>query len=170
MGNEQSMSHSDHRISPYSSATGGYQKPTKSVLRKSRSIRHVSNELSDQDNIAASSASQSRYIPNMNPRTAGNGLIMPTRPYGRYGSTDNKMVGSTGTESPQWGWYINTTPPTPELYSSKSSNPMMKGSGSQISSRSSGTSDPKSCQNQVFQNLQNSKKTNPVGGWTSIPI
>lgn len=168
------MSHSDHRISPYSSATGDYQKPTKSVLRKTRSIRHVANELSDQDKTTASPGTQSRYIPNMNPRTAGNGLIMPTRPYGRYASADNKMLGSSGTESPQWGWYINTTPPTPELYSSKSTisnSQLMKVDHNDSKNRHNSTnSDPKSCQNQVFQNLQNSTKANPVGGWTSIPI
>jgi hypothetical protein len=178
MGNEQSMSHHEHNISPYSSVTGSLHKPTKSALRKSRSFRSESNGLSDHDRNTASTSS--RYIPNMNPRTAGNGLIIPTRPYGRHTSVDSKMLGSNGSEmSPQWGWYINTTPPTPELYHSRSTSKsllsstappkhqLMKGdSTNKISSNSDG----KSCQNQVFQNLQNSNKANPMAGWTSIPI
>lgn len=174
---EESMSHHEHNISPYSSVTGSFTKPTKSAMRKSTSVRSESHGLSDQDR---NTASTSRYIPNMNPRTAGNGLILPTRPYGRHSSVDNKMLGSNGSEmSPQWGWYINTTPPTPELYHSRSTSKsllssnappkhqLMKGdSTNNISSNSDG----KSCQNQVFQNLQNSNKANPMAGWTSIPI
>lgn len=181
MGNEQSISHQEHKISPYTAATGSYQKPTKSAMRKSRSIRQNSNLLSEQDKSTA--GTQSRYIPNMNPRTAGNGLIMPTRPYGRYTPGDNKMLVSSsgGTESPQWGWYINTTPPTPELYYNRSisqsfqssatipKNQLVKVDPTKNVTQTS-TRDVKLCQNQVFQNLQNSTKTNPVGGWTSIPI
>ena len=182
MGNEQSISHQDHKISPYTAATGGFQKPTKSAMRKSRSIRHDSHLLSDQDKNTAG-ATQSRYIPNMNPRTAGNGLIIPTRPYGRYNTSgDNKMHGNSGTESPQWGWYINTTPPTPELYYSRSmsqslnnsatisKNQLVKVDPAKNTTQASNRSDGKASQNLVFQNLQNSTKTNPVGGWTSIPI
>jgi len=183
MGNEQSMSHHEHNISPYSSVNGSFHKPTKSAMRKSRSIRDEAHKLSDQDRNTAGSVS--RYIPNMNPRTVGNGLIIPTRPYGRHTSVDTKMLGSNGSEmSPQWGWYINTTPPIPELYHSRSTSQLLSSQKHQliqsdaisnvtqasstrlISSNGGG----KSCQNQVFQNLQNSTKTNPMGGWTSIPI
>lgn len=173
--NDESISHHDHSSHPYSSVTASAHKPTKSAMRKSRSIRQdVSHGLSDQDRNTAETA---RYIPNMNPRTAGNGLIMPTRPYGRYPS-DNKL-GSNGSEmSPQWGWYINTTPPTPELYhnrpASQSLSSLATTSKHQLKSDNasvtSGTSDGTSCQNQVFQNLQNSSKTKRMGGWTSIPI
>mmetsp|Transcript_12404 Transcript_12404/g.31263 ORF Transcript_12404/g.31263 Transcript_12404/m.31263 type:complete len:311 (+) Transcript_12404:196-1128(+) len=169
--------HQDYNVSPYKAATGSYQKPTKSAMRKSKSSRHDSNGLADQDEPTPGA---SRYIPNMNPRTAGKGIIMPTRPYaGRYTPGDNKMLGSSGTESPQWGWYINTTPPTPELYHSRSGSSLNSATipknhltkvGPNSPTRTARNSDAKSCQNQVFQNLQNSTKANPVAGWTSIPI
>jgi len=185
--NDESISHQEHNNSPYSSVTGGFQKATKSAMRKSISIRHASHELSDHDRNTTRNAS--RYIPNMNPRTVGNGLIIPTRPYGRPTSVDNKMLGSNGPEmSPQWGWYINTTPPTQELYHNRSTPQSLLSSASPpklslikcddtngISQTQSNrpiqsTRDSKSYQNQVFRNLQNSTKTNPMGGWTSIPI
>ena len=176
MGNEQST-HQDYNVSPYKAATGSYQKPTKSAMRKSKSSLHDSNGMADQDEPTPGA---SRYIPNMNPRTAGKGIIMPTRPYaGRYTPGDNKMLGSSGTESPQWGWYINTTPPTPELYHSRSGSSLNSATipknhltkvGPNSPTRTARNSDAKSCQNQVFQNLQNSTKANPVAGWTSIPI
>lgn len=180
--NDESIPHQDHTISPYKAATGSFQKPTKSAMRKSRSTQHDSHGLSEQDK---STPGTSRYIPNMNPRTAGNGFIVPTRPYGgRYTPGDNKIVGSSGTESPQWGWYINTTPPTPELYHSRSMSSQASLNAATIPKNqltkidpfknptiaSTRNSDAKSCQNQVFQNLQNSTKANPVAGWTSIPI
>eukprot|EP00536_Pseudo-nitzschia_multiseries_P013903 jgi/Psemu1/310369/fgenesh1_kg.629_\ len=154
-------------------------------MRKSRSIRQEVGELSHQERITSTGAS--RYIPNMNPRTAGNGLIMPTRPYGGHASVENKTHGPSSAEmSPQWGWYINTTPPTPELYHKRSyscSSALNKHqsmkcdpTGSSYETQTSSTvptpntTGGKSCQNRVFQDLQNSKKTNPMGGWTSIPI
>mmetsp|Transcript_19095 Transcript_19095/g.53188 ORF Transcript_19095/g.53188 Transcript_19095/m.53188 type:complete len:186 (+) Transcript_19095:285-842(+) len=185
MGNQQSTLHHDPNSNPYSSATSSLQRPTKSAMRKSRSVRHEAGGLSHQDRITSVGAS--RYIPNMNPRTAGNGLIMPTRPYGGHPSVENKTHGPSNAEmSPQWGWYINTTPPTPELYHKRSSscssalnkqqqtvNFDSNTNGTQKSSATpaaSNTIDAKSCQNQVFQDLQNSTKRNPMGGWTSIPI
>mmetsp|Transcript_13004 Transcript_13004/g.29961 ORF Transcript_13004/g.29961 Transcript_13004/m.29961 type:complete len:319 (+) Transcript_13004:261-1217(+) len=181
--NDESVSHNEPHNSPYSRATGSLHKPTKSAMRKSRSIRQEADGLSNSVPI------KSRYIPNMNPRTAGNGLVIPTRPYGRHTSGDKKLASNSAEMSPQWGWYINTTPPTPELYHSRSSlhtlpsavptkkNQSKKSDASnendtqaQSSRCMSNAIDGKTCQNQVFQNLQNSTKTNPMGGWTSIPI
>jgi len=181
MGNGQSVLQHEPN-NPYSSATASFQKPTKSAMRKllSQSIRQEADVLSHHDRTT-----KSRYIPNMNPRTAGNGLIIPTRPYGGHTSVDKTAASSE--MSPQWGWYINTTPPTPELYHSRSSSLSSSSSSAPskhqstkgdttdgiqtLSSRSdSSTIDGKSCQNQVFRNLQNSTKTNVMEGWTSIPI
>ena len=178
MGNEQSSMNHEHNRSPYSSVTGSSQKPTKSAMRKSS--RHQAHELPDRDR---NSVGRSRYIPHMIPRTAGNGFIIPSRPFGKHTSIENNMLCSNGSEmSPQWGWYINTTPPTPELHHSRStSQPLLSSDtqqndhlieGDQMSL--TGTilceGGNKSCQNQVFQNLQNSTKTKCMGGWTSIPI
>lgn len=74
-----------------------------------------------------------RYLPNMQP--AGKSLLVPTRPFGHPGFPHHQHrqsdPGPNGTAaaataaaaaemSPQWGWYINTTPPTPEMYHSSS--------------------------------------------------
>ncbi|VEU39965.1 unnamed protein product [Pseudo-nitzschia multistriata] len=167
--NDESVLHHDPNSNPYASATA---KPTKSAMRKSRSIRHVAGRLAHQERITP--AGTSRYIPNMKPRATGNGLIMPTRPYGGHPSVDNKANGTNGAEmSPQWGWYINTTPPTPELYykhSASCSTAVRKQVSEKAVPTASGITDGKPCQNRVFQDLQNSTKTNPMGGWTSIPI
>lgn len=178
---DESVSHHDPTSNPYSSANGNLHKPTKSAMRKSRSIREVSDRLVQNDGNNSINMGRSRYIPNMNPRIAGNGFILPTRPYGGHSSVDGKAPGPNSADmSPQWGWYINTTPPTPELYHSRtsslstidnSSHKLTKGvtqSGKPVAKTAA--ADGQSCQNQVFQNLKNSTKSNPMGGWTSIPI
>jgi len=189
MGNEQSVSYRDNDSSPYSSVTESFKKPIRPATRKSSSIRYESHESSGRDrrNTAGTTSS---YIPNMNIRTAGNGLIIPTTPYDRHSSVDKQMLGSHESDmSPQWGWYINTTPPTPELYhSSTSKSQSMKYSAASQKHQVinddntnnakqfpstftiSNADDVKSCQNRVFQSLQNSTTTNRMGGWTSIPI
>eukprot|EP00549_Striatella_unipunctata_P009005 CAMPEP_0118711010 /NCGR_PEP_ID=MMETSP0800-20121206/23789_1 /TAXON_ID=210618 ORGANISM="Striatella unipunctata, Strain CCMP2910" /NCGR_SAMPLE_ID=MMETSP0800 /ASSEMBLY_ACC=CAM_ASM_000638 /LENGTH=239 /DNA_ID=CAMNT_0006615435 /DNA_START=150 /DNA_END=869 /DNA_ORIENTATION=- len=46
------------------------------------------------------------------PKGLGNGgLVMPSRP----GGTSTAPNGA-GHVSPEWGWYISTTPPTPDMY------------------------------------------------------
>lgn len=179
MGNDQSSTNNEHSSSPQSSLISSFPKPTKSAMRKSRSTRHHDHELPESNR---NKIGRSRYIPHMNPPTVGNGFAMPSRPFARYSSVDNKMLGSNGAEmSPQWGWYINTTPPTPELYHSKSnhqsfssaghqSNHLIKGDQTASTGTVLRTGAGTSCQNQVFQNLQNSTKTNRMGGWTSVPI
>lgn len=136
----------------------------------------------------------------MNPRKGNNGLIVPTRPYGSHHHQSNKCTENQSTTngsemSPQWGWYINTTPPTPELYHSRSSSKSSFSSGGggggggnsgsskpitkqldtitsssllSYSPNSNTIVDGNTCQNQVFQNLKNSNA--PIHGWTSIPI
>ena len=158
----------ENSCSPCSSVTTNSQRPMKSSMRKPRAIRNESHKVFNQDRNAADGTS--RYIPNMNPRTTGNGLIMPTRPFGRQISMDKKILGSNGSEmSPQWGWYINTTPPTPEMYHSRSSPNILPPSVAPAKHQLVRTAPSRP--NEVFQNLQNSTKSNRgMGGWTSIPI
>jgi len=199
MGNEQIASH--HHHDPYASSTvitSRKLKPTKSVIKQSRSSEGGSSSSCQEPSTntvplsssaaasASSSISSSRYIPNMNPRKGNNGLIVPTRPYGSHHHqskcTENQSNTNGSEMSPQWGWYINTTPPTPELYHSRSSS---KSSGSSkpitkqldtitsssllsYSPNSNTIVDGNTCQNQVFKNLKNSNA--PIHGWTSIPI
>jgi hypothetical protein len=145
MGNEQSVI---HQPSPYHAVTS--TTAPKSVMRRSRSI------VAQADDMGPTTKDNTRYIPKMN-RTESNGLIMPTRPYGAD-------LSGNGVESPQWGWYITTTPPSPDLYNSHASKTSKPGTNAPLPTVQQ---PPKSCHNQVFQNLQNSKA--PMG-WTSVPI
>ena len=148
MGNSQSVR---HEPSPYHSATTKTgPKPKKSSLRRSRSIRSAPD---GGTGMGPTTNEQTRYIPKMNQSEGG--LIMPTRSYG-----------SNGVESPQWGWYINTTPPTPDMYHNKTSKPTSRTVPSSKSSQPQAV-DGTACHNAVFQNLQNSNR--PMG-WTSVPI
>lgn len=123
------------------------------------------------------SSSSSRYIPSMK---GSKGVLLPTRPYGQFQSTDKQHIsgGTNGAEmSPQWGWYISTTPPTPELYHNSRGSPAT--SATRISSIIEQNNDNDSTsldannngqvrENLVFRNLQ--KANNTPMGWTSIPI
>ena len=151
MGNMQSVRHDP---SPYSSVTStSAPKPGKSAMRRSRSIRSAADTIEQTQD-------STRYIPKMT--AAKNGLIIPTRPFGNDGV-------SNGVESPQlgYGFYMNLTPPTPEMYQSYASKHprslLSHGMHTNPTSLPSGRSQ----QNQVFQNLQNNQA--PMG-WTSVPI
>lgn len=172
MGNNQSI---PYEPSPYSIATSSAAKPSKSAMRRSRSVRNEANGLQHNLPSEDSTATAKRFMPNMN--RAGNGLIMPTGP---YGASKNKALAHgepalSSEMSPQWGWYINTTPPTPEMYHSGSNRlqrhvdvqgaPLAPHS-TQLGA-SSAIADGRRCQNPVFQTLQSS---NAPMGWTSVPI
>lgn len=90
-----------------SSTSASTQGKVKSVMKRSRSMRNASGPKS----ASARNSSPSRYIPK-GLSANHNGLIMPTKP---YNNNDDGYV------SPQWGWYINTTPPTPDMYHRNSS-------------------------------------------------
>jgi len=150
MGNNQSVR---HEPSPYSlSTTNTAPKPVKSALRRSESIKNDADTLSQLPD-------RTRYIPKMT--AAKTSLILPTRPYGD--------ASRDGVESPQLGdgFYMNLTPPTPEMYHpSYSKHPSQQ---QQQHPRSNlGTLPMRSQQNQVFQSLQN--KNAQQMGWTSVPI
>lgn len=89
----------------------------------------------------------------------------------------NKMAAMSGEatdgiESPQWGWYIRTTPPTPEMYYSRHF-PKKRGSESSTATAATAGSTvlaaPLSHSNPVFQGLQDRKKGPPMG-WPSVPL
>jgi hypothetical protein len=166
MGNGQSMLH-EPPTTPLASTTMGSPvanaKPVRSVLRRSKSVQSENSNM--LDNISKD-ANSTRYIPQMNQNK--NGLMMPTRPYG------SDLSGNGGeSQSPQWGWYTNLTPPSPEMYQSHPARktPSKKENASNVphnlqkglQSCVSAEAKP----NQVFQNLQNQ---NAPTGWTSVPI
>ena len=167
MGNDQSIRHD-----PPSSGNGSspaMTKPIKSAMTRSTSIR--SHSLANGAGGMEEQERKIRYLPNGLDR-AHNGLIMPTRPMG-MGGVGNDPHGN-GIESPQWGWYINTTPPTPEMYHSRSSLKHREKSDSSASSAASSgaatvcdnpaTRGP----NRVFQGLKASNR--PTVGWPSVPL
>jgi hypothetical protein len=164
MGNEQSVG----ALEPLSSCShsGAVQpKPVKSAFRQSRSVRSdaaVSNNHGTSQDVNASG--RPRYLPKMSVRNEKNGgIIMPTRPFG-----DNPA--GNGVESPQWGWYTNITPPTPD-YSHPSSRISTLPRKSDLTSNVPSpfpVVDGKPHHNHVFQSLQGTKA--PMQGWTSVPM
>jgi hypothetical protein len=116
-----------------------------------------------------------RYLPRMG---GGSSINMPSRPFG--GPQHDPALLNNGAEmSPQYGFYINITPPTPEMYYSNSNNsnkvyrtdlrgaPTLSSHLEEDSSSSSGTLQGRPRQNHVFGQLQSS---NTPMGWTSVPI
>lgn len=104
MGNQQASTmhepqHStDSRLMAPSTYATSQQLQGKSLIKRSRSIR------SKDGGVVVDT---SRFLPKGLHGGHG-GLHMPTKPY------------ADGYVSPDWGWYINTTPPTPEMYHSSS--------------------------------------------------
>lgn len=149
MGNQQSVR---HEPSPYSSSTTTTAPKAiiKPALRRSESMKNDADTLSQLPD-------RTRYIPKMT--AAKTSLILPTRPYGD--------ATRDGVESPQlgYGFYMNLTPPTPEMYHPSYSRlqPQQQHPRSNL-----GSLPIRSQQNQVFQSLQ-SKNAQQMG-WTSVPI
>lgn len=168
MGNEQSVRHDPPPASLGSQS--GLTKPIKSAMTRSNPIRtHVL--AGDAATTAAGGSEEKehkiRYLPNGLDK-AHNGLIMPTRP---MGSSD---LHGGGIESPQWGWYTNITPPTPEMYNSRSSlKHSDKSDHSTVSAASSDTAHFEQPvirgPNRVFQGLKAGSNRPPVG-WPSVPL
>ena len=172
--------------------------PIRSALKRSLSsggTGTTSNSSSIADDSSSSPSSTTRYIPKMTARSDGNGLIMPTRPYPSHHYQDSSTasagnpsmtsngasVTSGGVESPQWGWYTNLTPPTPDMYqshhhpsrkaASSSTAPPLPEIKSQQCLPDGAVSMPQQQHhqpNQVFQNLQS--KNQPMSWSTSVPI
>lgn len=163
MGNEQSTKHEP--ISPYHNATSTKAPPVpiKSAMKRSGSIRTHSLEQKETK----------RYIPNM--KQATNGIVIPTRPYGKDHAATPPTNGDqfTGEFSPQWGWYTSLTPPDvmyaknhPHHHKRSATEPIPRMT---IPEKPAIIEDDENIHhaNQVFQCLQNSQK--PVA-WTSVPI
>jgi len=75
-------------------------KPIKSAIKRSLSSR---DSMSNKPNFQPSHCVPSGLV------GGKNGINIPT----------SSVKNSNGCISPQWGWYISTTPPTPERYCSK---------------------------------------------------
>lgn len=157
MGNEQSST--IHEPLPPS------EQPARPALVRSRSIR------SDANALVKSQQLENKYLPRPN-KTHVKHHSMP------FPSAHNPEPYSSGTnggyDSPQWGWYINTTPPSPEMfYSARSMKASRKTTDSTSetseTSRESALSTGNSMPNPVFQCLQDKHKATPTG-WPSVPL
>jgi hypothetical protein len=136
-------------------------------MTRSRSVRANANGLEPKQDEGP------RYLPKGDNRSH-NGVIMPTRPYGAGGLPLPSTGG--GVESPQWGWYINTTPPTPDTYHSgsrslhKKQDSLANASESSSSTAATESSTATSQQpNRIFQDLQGKRKGAAMG-WSSVPL
>lgn len=151
--------------------TDNGNRPSASMTR-SRSVRaeaHCMAKLGDENR------SEPSYLPRGLDK-AHNGIIMPTMPYG-IDPTNSTGAGSLdGQDSPQWGWFLRTTPPTPQMYHSRPPTTTTLKHHSTSDSTSSTSTDvssastlPGSQPNPVFQGFQDKHKTAPMG-WSSVPL
>ena len=122
----------------------------KSAVKRSRSMRAVNGSLSLPGNDPSL-----RFIPKG--LSAGHGgIIYPTHP----NAQQNKP--STGYVSPEgWGWYITTTPPTPDMYYHSSKLPKKNAQQNSISSSRSTT-----LTNPAFK----AGVSKTAVGWPSVPL
>lgn len=174
MGNDQSVRHEPPSVGSNGSSQT-MSKPIKSAMTRSTSIRSHSLASGGLPGSPAEEKERKiRYLPNGLDR-AHSGLIMPTRPVG-MGVHGGDPHGN-GIESPQWGWYINTTPPTPEMYHSRSSLKHRDTNKSNTSASASALSSDVAAYhnaamrgpNRVFQGLKAGSNRPPVG-WPSVPL
>jgi hypothetical protein len=113
MGNTPIAPHERHNLVPIPEVTSSQDGHVSEMARKN-STKAIKIELeSTQDETA-------RYLPKTMNRS-DKSVIMSSRPYSSGGPST-----AGGSESPQWGWYINITSPTTEMYHSGSRPPLRK--------------------------------------------
>jgi hypothetical protein len=154
MGNQQSTTPYEPKMfSTSNAAVHGGTKPIKSAMRRTSSVSEHASGLSEEGN-------KTRYLP----RGLGaghSGLVMPTKP-GDIAA--GAPTGPAGYHSPEWGWYINTTPPTPEMYHSHYSSTRAKKLPSSKDGASSQASVPASA-SPAFTTTKTAGM-----GWPSVPL
>ena len=140
MGNKQISSAKEGHMMDHVSDGGS------GGMTRSRSIRH---QLEENQLHAARDKS---YLPRMTPH--GGGVVMPTM----HNHPHHAPGVNGGIESPQWGWYTNLTPPSPEMYTGYS-YPKKPSTASVTSSEGNKPKRP-SCTkpNPIFQALPSQRK------------
>lgn len=148
MGNQQSF--------PYeSSLTRTRVGPTHShSLQRSRSIRSQLEE--------PHAPAEKSYLPKGMERAHRN-LERPLPSHGE------PLPSNSGVESPLWGWYINTTPPTPEMYHSRSSGKQHISATTPSMPTSVPVSASAPMPNLVFQGLQD-KNREALTAFPTVPL
>jgi hypothetical protein len=101
-----------------------------------------------------------------------NAGLMPTMPYRSHTVEPFSSASASGVESPQWGWYTNITPPTPEMYYSRPHRKQASTSDSSAMSTDTGHTEsssgtvPGAQPNPIFRGLQDRNRTAVVPmGW-----
>lgn len=166
MGNEQSNDGSSRTVE--ATRTG-------SNLSRSRSIQaHANHMVRVQDDVKRLQSGETRYLPRGLDK-AHNGIIIPKRPYGAEPNNyyaPSMEYSDMDSPSPQWGWFLRTTPPTPPMFGSRPPT-----SDTSLTSNSSdGRSFPPHLHQQhyqpnpVFQAMQDKNKASPAMGWSSVPL
>ena len=175
MGNGQS--NDSVSISDTSTRTAG------TGLTRSRSVRaHADHMAKVQDDVRRiQQQGETRYLPRGLDK-AHNGIIVPRRPYGvdqNYAPSMEPHQSDVDGPSPQWGWFMRTTPPTPPMFHCRP--PPATYSSSSDSSLTSSSSDGKPQQQQqhyqpnpIFQSMQNKHREASAAtasmGWSSVPL
>ena len=111
-------------------------------------------------------SAEPRYLPR-GLEKAHNGIRVPRMP--TYAIEPAGSSGSAeGVESPQWGWFLRTTPPTPQMYGRyhQKSDGSMASTATDASTSTVPGSHPT---NPVFQGMQDKQKAIPMG-WSSVPL
>lgn len=150
MGNKQSSTTGKETLAIHGLVGGG---GGSGGMTRSRSIR---TQLEENQLHTRRLADEKSYLPKM----TSQGVVMPTM----GGIPAHAPANSNGgIDSPQWGWYMNLTPPSPEMYSSH--QPLHKkphtSSSASTASVSSDASVPKrhsTKPNHIFQNLPSQKR------------
>ena len=148
MGNQQTSATHEPQHNVTSSLVA--VQPIKSSVKRSRSMRKVNGSLS----MPAGNDPSLRFIPKG--LSAGHGgIIYPTHPNAQSKTTP-------GYVSPDgWGWYITTTPPTPDMYHHSSKHTKKNTIHNPATSRR-----PTALTNPAFKT--GSQKT--AVGWPSVPL
>lgn len=147
MGNQQtSVTHE-----PQHTATSSFPavQPIKSAVKRSRSMRTVNGSLNVNGNDPSL-----RFLPKG--LSAGHGgIIYPTHPNAQSKPT-------AGYVSPEgWGWYITTTPPTPDMYYHSSKLPKKS-----VAQNTAAPRRPTTLTNPAFKTGGNKTAV----GWPSVPL
>mmetsp|Transcript_1848 Transcript_1848/g.2543 ORF Transcript_1848/g.2543 Transcript_1848/m.2543 type:complete len:148 (-) Transcript_1848:2556-2999(-) len=147
MTNEQTSKSHEPQHAKASSLPRNPQ-PMKSAMKIPRSSRRPNGALPQTNND-----SSLRYIPRG--LSSGHGGIV-------YPSNPNNSQAGNGYVSPEWGWYITMTPPTPDMYHNNKL-PQSKKTNTQSSL---GLDRPGTLTNPAFKT--GSQKT--AMGWPSVPL
>lgn len=194
MGNQASRQDgSAVRISDRSLEHNQHPNRQPNGLSRSRSVRaNMVTTDAGRHGFSKPTSEPSRYLPRGLDK-AHNGIVMPRMPYGTQ--IDQSSSNDGGVESPQWGWFLRTTPPTPQMYyprapaavqrhatTSSTNVPLPVGAPradpsipsavpSSFTSSSADSSLPASSHpNPVFQGLQDKHQAAAGMGWSSLPL